>query len=293
MANPVLAYPNYVDADPAFYSVSFDGGAWEPNAPLTNLRQRLLIKRARSINCALSSTRFWVDLGAPRDVRVIAIPYLVASRETLIRVRAFATQDETGTALVDTGWTELFPVVYALGDLPFGHPSFFDGRVTPEDAAVFPMPFVHVLDEQVNAEWWLFEIDDTASTTGHIEVPKVFLAPGWQPSLYMKIGANQVFETQTTVQEAYGGAEFYDVQAGRRVFRFGFDYLPQNEALTWAGDMQRRLGVHGQLFFIYDPDDTIHLHRRSFLARMRALSPLEYAVYGRNSATYELSEVIA
>lgn len=293
MANCVLAYPNYVDADAAFFTVAFSGGNWQPSAPLTNLRERLLIKRARSVDCALTSTRFWTDLGAPRDVRVIAIPFLTASRDALIRVRGFSAQDEDGTALADTGWTQLYPVIYPFGTLPYGHPSMFDGRMTPEDATLFPMPFVHVLAEAVNAGWWLIEIDDTESTLGYVEIPKVFLAPGWQPTLNMIYGAAQGYEARTTMQESWGGAEFFDVQDGRRVARFGFDYLPEDEALTWAGDMQRRLGVHGQLFFIFDPDDTTHLHRRSFLARQRQLSPLEYAVYGRNSTTFELSEVIA
>jgi hypothetical protein len=288
----VLAYPNYVDADPAFFTVAFDGGAWRPSAPLTNLRERLLVKRARSVDCALASTRFWTDLGAPRDVRVIAIPFLTASRDALIRVRGFSTQDESGAALADTEWTQLYPIIYPFGSLPYGHPSMFDGRMTPEDAALFHMPFVHVLDAAVNAAWWLVEIDDTGSTLGSVEVPKLFLAPGWQPSVNMVYPYRRRYESRTVVQESQGGAEFFGVQAGRRVATFSFN-LPEDEVETWVGDMHRRLGVHGQLFFIFNPDDTTHLHRRSFLARHRELDDLESAVYGRSSTVIQLQEVIA
>lgn len=293
MANAILAYPNWVDADPAFATVAFSGGSWDSRLPLANLRDRLLVRRARSTDLALSSTQFWVDLGVARDVRVIAIPFLTASKDATVRMRGFATQDATGTALADSGWRPLYPVVYPVGSLPWGSPSVWDGRMTDEDAAIFPMPIVQVWSNAVVARWWLIEIDDTSSDIGYVEVPRVFLAPGWQPTVNIVYGANQVFEPQTSVQLSRGGAEFFDVQPGRRVVRFGLDFMPDDEMVVQVTDMQRRLGINGQLFWIFDPDDTTQLHRRAFLARMRSLSPLEYAVIGRSSTTFELSEVIA
>ena len=285
--NCILAYPNFVDGA----ATRIDGGNWRPELPLANLKDRLLVKAARSYDLALSSTRFWIDFGGPRDGRVVAIPYLRGSKSTRVRVRAFAIKDETTTPEADGGWRDLYPVIYPAGTLYYGHPSFWDGRMTDEDAALFPMPFVQVFERPIIARHWLIEIDDRDGPLGYVEVPRVFLAPGWQPSLNFTYGAGQVWEPRTTVQESWGGAEFFDVRDGRRVVRFGIDYLPTDEALTWAGDMQRKLGIDGQLFFIMDPADTIHLHRRAFLARMRALSPLEYAVFGRNSITFELAEV--
>ncbi|MFO0271357.1 MAG: hypothetical protein ACK53W_12585 [Gemmatimonadota bacterium] len=292
MANCILAYPNFCDADPSYATVAVSGGQWEPDLPLTNILTKRLARRARSVNAALTSTKFWVDLGTPRDVRVVAIPFLTASRDARLRVRGFTTKNEAATPAGDSGWSDLYPVVYPFGSLYFGHPAFWDGRMTAEDAAVFRMPYYAVFDAPVIARYWLIEIDDTGSSLGYVEVPRIFIAPGWQPSLNLIYGATQVYEPRTTVVESWGGAEYFDVQEGRRVARFGFDYLPEDEALTWAGDMQRRLGVDGQLFFIFDPDDTVHRHRRSFLARMRTLSPLEYVLFRRNTATFELAEVI-
>lgn len=293
MGNAILSYPNWVDADAAFAVVSFDGGSWLPTLPLSNLRDRLLVKRARSTDVTLNATQFWVDLGVARDVRVAAIPFLTASKSAKYRIRGFPTQDSTGPALIDSGWKDLFPIVYPTGTLPWGNPSLWDGRMTDEDAAIFPMPIVEVWDAVVVARWWLIEIDDTSSDIGYVEVPRVFLAPGWQPTINISYGANQVFEPQTTVQLSRGGAEFFDVQPGRRVVRFGIEYLSDEELVTQVVDMQRRLGINGQVFWIFDPDDTTQKHRRSFLARMRRLSPLEYQAAGFGSTAYELSEVIA
>jgi hypothetical protein len=293
VANAILAYPNHVDADPAFAAVAFDGGQWRAELPLTNIRDRLLVRRARSVNVALSSTQFWIDLGVSRDVRVAAIPFLTASRAARIRIRAFLTQDAGGAAQADSEWRDVCPVVYPFGSLYYGHPAFWDGRMTQEEAALFSMPVVVAFPQTIIARWWLFEIDDTTSALGYVEVPRAFLAPGWQPTLNMVWGASVGFEPRTTVVESYGGAQFFDVQRGRRVARFGFDYLPETEALAVALDMQRRLGVDGQLFFVYDPDDTVNMHRRSFPARSRVLSPLQAAVFGRSSVTFEIEEQIA
>lgn len=293
MANNVLLYPNYVDADARFATVAFSGGWWLPSLPLTNLADPLLVNIAQSVNCTLAATQFWVDLGQPRDVRGIAVPFIVGSRDATMRWRGFAAQDSDGTVLGDTDWKDMHPVTYPAGTLPFEHPSFLDGRATEEEADIYPAPFVHVFDEAVIARYWLCEIDDTTSTLGSVGVPRVVLAPGWQPPLNPIYGAGMQWEDPTIVETSLGGAEFFEVLEGRRVFRFGFDYLPDDQALTYAFDMQKRLGIHGQLFYVFDPDDTVHLGRRSMLCRMRALSPIQYAIYRRMSATYELSEVIA
>ncbi len=289
--NTILAYPNYADADPRFAVVAVEGGFWYPAHPARNVLDKSLIRRARSINVALSSTQFVVDLGVVRDVRVGALPIVYGSRNCKIRLRGYVSLDLP--AVCDSGWKDLYPVVYPFGSLYYGHVSFWDGKMSEEDAALFTMPWIHVWDDFQLARYWKFEIDDVTSEVGYVDIPRVFLSPGYQPSLNFLFGANHVVEPRTTVQESWGGAEFFDIQKARRVARFGFDFLPEDEALTWVNDMQQRLGIHGQLFFIFDPMDSAHLHRRAFLARHRTLSPLEYSQYLRNGITMELVEVVA
>ena len=293
MGNVILAAPNWIDADPAYAAVTFSGGQWLPSLPLANLRDPLLVRRARSINCAPSSTRFWVDLGAVRDVRVIAIPFLTASLTCTLRARAFETASEAATLIADTGVKSLYPIVYPHGSLYWGHPSFFTGKMTAEDAAAVRMPFVHVFASIAVARHWLIEIDDSAGGRAYVELPRLFMAPGYQPTYNMAFGATAGIESRTTVQQSWGGAEFFDVQQGRRVVRFDLRYLPRDEALAQVADLQARLGISGQLFLVTDPDDTAHLHRRAFLARMRELRPIEYALALRISAGFDLIEVIA
>lgn len=290
--NTILAYPNYADADPAFAKVEVSGGAWLPAFPARNVLNPRLVRRARSLNATLASTKLLVDLGTQRDVKVGALPFVIASRNCEIRLSGYA--DAALTVQVCTsGWKPLYPVIYPFGSLYYGHVSFWDGKMSEEDAAIFKMPWLHVWEDVQVARYWLFEINDVTSELGYVEIPRVFLSPGYQPSLNFVFGAGHVVEPRTTVQESWGGAEFFDVQQGRRVARFSFDFLPEDEALVWVHDMQTRLGIHGQLLFVFDPMDTAHLHRRTFLARHRTLSPLEYTQYLCNGVTMEVAEVIA
>jgi hypothetical protein len=294
-SNAILAARNYLDADPAYARVGFEGGRWRTpdGLGLSALADPLLVRVARSYDVALDSTRFWVDLGRLRDLRLVAIPRILASRGARLRARVFEAMNESGAALGDSGWSDLYPAVYPWGSLPVWHPSFVDGRLDAEQAGLFPMPWFHLFEAAVFGRWLLIEIDDTESEIGYVDIPRLFVSPGWQPSLNIVYGAGMALEPRTEVVESYGGAEFFEVLDGRRVFTIGFDYLPEDEAVSVVGDMQRLLGIHGQLFFIYNPLDAIHRHRRSMLCRMRRLSPIEAASYGRSRTTVELAEVIA
>ena len=53
----------------------------------------------------------------------------------------------------------------------------------------------------------------------------------------------------------------------------------------------RRLGTARQLYFVWDPTDTTHLHRRAFLGVLRHLSLLQAPETGtRYSAPFEVIE---
>jgi hypothetical protein len=193
----------------------------------------------------------------------------------------------------DTGWCDLFPPTYPVDALWWGHPSLWDGRPAAEDAGLFPQPFVAVLPEAVIARYWLVEISDPQNPDGYVQMPRVVLAPGWQPSLNLSYGATIGIEDGSQVQESLGGAEFFDHRAKKRVAHFTLTNLPKSEAAAQALALQQRLGISGQMFFVMAPGDAEGLARTSFLARMRTLSPLEMAVHGRMSAPFELLEVVA
>jgi hypothetical protein len=195
--------------------------------------------------------------------------------------------------VVDTGWTDLYTLMYAPGTLPWGHPSLWDGRMDKESALLYSMPWLFVFDDNKNARYWLIEFSDVGNPDGYFQLPRVVIATGWQPTHNFIYGVSILNSDDTQVQTTPGGADFFDQRAKRRIARFSINHLPEAEALAWANDMQYRLGISGQVYFVYNPDEPENWPRRCFLACMSALSPLVAATHGRMDTIFELTEIIA
>lgn len=290
VSNIILGFPNYVDA--TYYSVAFSNGSWEAALPLTNLRDPLLSKPARSTSASTTHAKLDVDLGTPRDVRGIFIPKSNISRVGKARVRG-ASDSGFSNVLLDTGWQDVWRRAYEFGTLPWGHPSSWDWKISAEDAVGQTFPFVHIAEAAVVARYWRIEVDDSTNAAGYIDLNRLFLCPGWQPSRNFAYGAQFGFETDTEMQKTLGGAMYYDKRRPRRVLRLTIEHLPEGEALAQAYEMQRRLGIDLQVMVVINPEDTVNMHRRAFLATMRQLAPIEWPFFGRHSVSFEFMEVIA
>lgn len=291
MSNLVLGYPNQVDA--TYYPVAFSGGSWQASLPLTNLRDPRLARVARSTNAALSSTQFQVDLGISRPLRLFGIPKCNLSRNAKIRVRGSNTAGDFTTAPVyDTGWLDVWVIIYGQGSLPWGSPSWWDGKLAAEEAVDYDVAYIHVTTAEQTARYWLWEIDDTGNAAGYAELARLFMAPGWQPTVNMRYGAELGVETDTHVERSLGGVDYYDRHRPRRTVDLAFGHLPESEALSQAFEVQRRNGLDRQVFFVWDPADVANLHRRSFLATLRELTPLEFTRRGLANTAFRLQEVL-
>lgn len=307
--NCLFGAPDFVMADPAFASVVFSGGAWLPDQPLSNLLREKYAYVARSVDLALQSTQFWIDLGAVRDIRCIFFPKTNGTTQCRYRIRAFnsTAPDAPGAIgdfaigdsqieeepLADTGWSDLYRDIYPLETLYWGHPSLWDGKIAPEDAHLYPMPIVEIFESAVIARHWLIEFDDMANPAGYLELPRIVMSSGWQPPINMSWGASLATEDASIRRDGIGGASYFARRAKRRVFRFTLDFLSNADARTWISDMQQRYGVEKQIFFVWDPADRVNMHRQSALTTMRTISALQAAAFGRNTAPFELEEVVA
>lgn len=192
----------------------------------------------------------------------------------------------------NTGWLDVWTVVYTHEGIDWEHPSFWFGTLGGEEAEDYDIAFLHIADEAKDARYWRFEIDDTLNPDGYVELSRLFMAPGWQPTKDMALGPVLGVETETTAERSLGGVDYYDRQKPRRTVRFELRNLPEDEALAQAFEIQRRLGIDRQLYYVWDPHDAINLHRRSFLATMRELTPLEFPLPGRAATAFQLEEVL-
>ena len=75
--------------------------------------------------------------------------------------------------------------------------------------------------------------------------------------------------------------------------QINLEALTPEQAMTWPFEMQRILDIDGELFFVYDPADTVLLMKqRSFLANLRQLNAIEYPYYNSQKTAFELVEVL-
>lgn len=290
MATALLCFPN--EPDSTFYSVAFSGGSWEASLPLTNLIDSRLAKVARSTDDALASTQFDVDLGVSKPIRVLAIPKHNISRVGQLRIRGSNTAGDFSSPVYDTGWLDVWTVIYPHGSIDWEHPSFWTGQLSGEEAQDYDVAYIHIASVSKDARYWRFEVDDTENADGYVELARLFMASGWTPTKNMGFGAELGVTTDTTVERSLGGVDYYDRQKPRRVARFALNLIDADELLAQALEMQRRLGIDRQLFYVFDPADAANLHRLSFLCTMRALTPLEFPFTDYASTGFELQEVL-
>lgn len=287
--NCLFGTPNYL-LPSSLLSPTLSGGNWLTALPLANLQDRQLNKVARSADATAASSKFIFDLKAQRDLRVLALLGDNISRTGQIRYRLSNTNDGVTNAVYDSGLIDAWPLIYPPRVLPWGMPGNWDGKISDEDAVGYPMLRLIVLAAPVFAQYGLIEIVDTANPAGYLQAGQFVPAAGYQPSLNMEYGAKLAWESATVRQETDGSGTVFYPKTSRRSVAFGFNAPEQDEALALMFDLQRRLALDKQLLFVFDPTDTYHAHRRSFLGVFRTLQPLAFPDYLHNTTGFEVVE---
>jgi hypothetical protein len=212
---------------------------------------------------------------------------------TAAQYRIRLSQDPNFTSsLADSGWMDVWPTVYPFGTLPWGSPSWWTGKYAPDQIERYTGAVIHVLSGLTAARYLRVEISDTGNADGFVQIGRLFAADGWQPTRNMTYGASLAWEDRTQVQEALSGAEYFDARPMVRIARFGLDAMTESEAMSQAFEVQRAMGVSGEVLFIWNPDDTNHAQRRQFLGRLRTLSPIENPGPDRWKAPFEIKELL-
>lgn len=260
--------------------------------PLTNLQDPALATLARSANDLNASTQLSIDLKVGRGIRVVTLSQHNISQSGQVKVTA-SNDSGFSTLAYDSGWVDAWPVFFAPGSVPWGTPGLWTGTFSAEEADDYTMQFVHVLTTAIWARYWKIEIDDEANPAGYVELSRASLWSAWQPDTNMGYGATVGWDTDTPADRSLSGVDYYDRRTPRRVVQFTLPLIPEATALTKPFEMMRKLGLDDHLFFVFDPDDDqAEMFRRSFLATIRELSPLEYSIYAYNSQVFALKEVL-
>jgi len=283
----MIGFPNRVD------SATLSGGSWSSSLPRSNLQSRVLGKVARTANVTTAATQFDIDLGSDMKVRVFAVVNHNFSLFATYRLRG-STVSNFASTVYDSGATfvDVWPVVYPSESLDWEDSNWWGGKYTAEQIEGYTRTLVVVLPANVTARHWRFEVNDTTNAAGYLDMGRVFIGPVWQPANNMSYGAANGWETKTDVQEALGGAEYFQRRTPYRVARFSLNWMSEDEGMANAFELQRRAGIDQDVLWIHDPDDTVHALRRQFLGRLRQLSPIEYPYPLTQSAGFEIKEIL-
>lgn len=285
MANAFIAFPNRID------EATISGGSWQPSLPLSNIQNRLINKVTRSTNLNPASTQFVIDLGKLRLIRVFSIINHNFSLSSKFRIQ---TSDLSNFSVIDydSGEKPVWEALYTTEQLEWEQDNFWYGQIEEEDIQGVTLNLIHIPSSAVSSRYVRVFIIDETNPDGYIQFGRFFLSSDWQPTLNISYGMQIGYESRTVTDESIAGAEFFDIKKAPRVVRFNINNLKEDEAMSRAFDMQRILDTHGEVFFVYDPEDTLHLLRRSFLGRSRQLNPLEIVFNDRWNTSYEIKEII-
>lgn len=292
MANVLIAHPNIADGG------ALSGGAWQ--VPLTNLQDRRLSRIARSTTAAKADTQFTLDLGDAKLFSVVAVVRHNLSTTAIWRLRvasdpAFSSPVYDSRLDLPSGASPTlpfaWPTIYPVGMLEWEDDNFWSGTVSEEERREYPSILMIVLPRLTAGRYIRINIEDESNPDGYVELGRMFVARAWRPQYNASAGATTGWESDTTVQRAMSSTPYFDRKAGRRVTRFELSALSTDEAMTRVFELQRRAGLDGEILLVWNQDDLLNRLRRSYLGRLRQLSPIAQAFINLHSTAFEIEEL--
>lgn len=287
MANITFGYPNRTDEG------TLSGGSWMATLPLSNLKDRVIAHAARSSDAALASSKFDLDLGQARFIGALALIGHNFTVTAKVRLRGADTQANlTSAPLYDSGWVNVWPAgVISPELLEWEDDNFWLGTLNAEQRAAYNTPFVQTFT-RANFRWWRVEIDDTTNSAGYVQVGRLFLSDVWTVTTNMSYGLEMTVDDLTNTDQALGGTEYFDAKARYRTTKLSLDWLTADEAYVRMMEIQRMLGVRGELLVIPDSADTTNGIRRTMVGRLTRISPIEHNLYNNYRTTLEIKELL-
>lgn len=292
MTNCMLLFPNLSDKPSGpFSGATLSGPAWAK--PLDNMQRRESFFVARSDGTDPTKTQFDVTRDAERQVRVVVLCGTNLSITASVKLTAW--YDDGSYSSPAPGFPVYKDAFYAQAfteDLAWEDENWWDGKPLTEEVFGFTHNVIFILPMGIRAKNWRIEITDPTNPAGFVEIARLFMADGWQPSFNYSYDAELNYETDTQIETAMGGAEFFDRREPYRVHTIAFDYLPEEEALLKGLDLCRRAGIDAEVFWIANPDNERTLLQTSFLGRLRRLSGWRQAVFARANIGFEIKELL-
>lgn len=250
---------------------------------------------ATSLNAAAASTDTSGTLPTPTSLSLGQQSGTVANNVPMILAKLRYWPTRMSNAQLAEISTSTFDIVadYDSGAIA-ALPAAYVSATTAAQRATLTQSTPHKLTTPQTLRYWRCDIVDTANTAGYVQAGRLMVADtAFQPSIInMLHGAGVQWVDRAVISEADSGAEYFMERPKYRVMRFPLEALTETEAMANLLEMQRTLGTTGELYVMWDPEDTTYLPNRAFLARMRTLGALEIPFHLNWRTAFELKELL-
>lgn len=304
MGNAKIGAPNWVEPLWVVTSVSA-AGKWGTPDTFVNVTDSDFGNQSISSDLAPGYVRFDFSalatvLGSNPGMDCLMIPKHNLTQAATIRVLAGSAAfnaDGTGggSILYDSGAVAALPaIVYPAGLLAWGHIGGWTGAPDPiMDIAAYNRCVLVQFPNTIVAKYWAVLISDAANPDGYIMLARVFLGPFYQPSINFAYGAQQDFQGDRVADTTATNSEAIDaLRQLRRVATLTLADLSVDEAVAIFTGLQMYLGYAKQGALIFDPGDTYHMQRRSFMFTLQKAGSIAYDYFDGNTVPLVLQEVI-
>lgn len=264
MAEPFIASPHWSDA------ATVTTGNEIATMPAANLKDMQQSKKWRS--SGLSNLWAQFDLTAARAIQCIALGSHNGSASGTIRVRAKAASDVTVSPAYDSGSVNLFP-----------------GGVKPSDWLRTRYDWFLLPASAQTYRYWRVDVTDGSNADGYFEAGRLMFGPAYE--LRPEYGLSKGFDAADQVEVTPFGGVLTEPRARPRTMQLVAQAVTQSAAED-LHELDRIVGLAGDVFVSIDPDGTTFLHRDSMFATVRTITDVARPDFGIWNKRYELREVL-
>lgn len=283
MGKLYLGWPNRADAG----SATVGGGSWLAARPASRVLTREMTDVARSNGLANVVLDF--DFGTARTLRAFAIANHNMSRTAVWRIQLGNTVG--GAEVFDSNDQAVWHINFDTGVLEWEDNNWWAGNYD-DDAVGHPFAAIYLAPADYAARYVRITISDDLNPAGYVQLGRVFAGMGTSPQYNMSYGMGDSWESLSQVESTPGGTDFFAERRSFRVSQFTLDHIDQQTEFRTFYEMQRRLGVTGEVLYIPDDADMVASQLTGFLGRFRKLNAIEYPYFNSRKQAFEAKELI-
>ena len=282
-----LCWPNYIDTSVV------SGGQWLSTLPLEHVKDNRTSVVSKSASLDPSHTQFSITTDRRRPLYVLAILAHNLSAAATVRARVYRDPEQTDQ-IYDTGWQNVWPVVYGLDDVVWGNDNFWNRRLTEEDRRAYtPLMTVFFADRLLGSSVHV-ELLDTGNLDGAITLGRVMLADVWQPRYNLDYGVQHGYDSGTQITRAGDAARtgYARRVTPKRTVNFQLSNLNEDEAFLRLHRLQRTQDIVGEILYLWSPVPSAANFARTMIAQQTELNGITHPYYANYENAMSLLEIL-